>query len=55
MASINFKRSMKLLLKDMEGLKKGLQQPKGGISAWAPNAKYDLTRERMYRKSLLFT
>ena len=38
-ASIKFKRSMKLLLKDMAGLKKCLVEPKGGISAWVPNAK----------------
>ena len=37
MASINFKRSMKLLLKDMVGLKKELPHPKGEMSAWAPN------------------
>ena len=29
MASIKFKRSMKLFLKDVVGLKKGLPQPKG--------------------------
>ena len=39
MANINFKRSMKLLLKDMAGLKKGLPHPKGEMSTWAPNAK----------------
>ena len=38
MASIKFKRSMKLLLKDVVGLKKGLPQPKGEMSAWEPNA-----------------
>ena len=37
MARIKFKRSMKLLLKDMAGLK-GLPQPKVEMSAWAPNA-----------------
>ena len=36
-ASIKFKRSMKLLLKDMVGLYKGIPQPKGGNAAWAPN------------------
>ena len=36
-ASIKFKRSMKLLLKDMAGLYKGLPQPKGGNIAWEPN------------------
>ena len=46
---------MKLLLKDMAGLKKGLPQPKGGILAWVPNAKKDLTRAPMYRKALSFT
>ena len=38
MASINIKRSMKLLLKDMAGLK-GTLGPKRGLTAWAPNAK----------------
>ena len=37
-ASIKFKRIMKLLLKVMEILYKGLPQPKGGNAAWAPNA-----------------
>ena len=53
MANIKFKRRMKLLLKDMAGLK-GLPQPKGEMSAWAPNAREDLTREPMYRKGLPF-
>ena len=51
MTSIKFKRSMKLLLKDMAGLK-GLPQPKGEMLAWALNAIEDLTREPMYRKAL---
>ena len=38
MATIKFKRSMKLLLKDMEGLKGNLG-PKRGLTTWAPNAK----------------
>ena len=38
-ANIKFKRSMKLLLKDMAGLKKGLPQPKGGILGWVPNER----------------
>ena len=54
MASIKFKRGMKLLLKDMVGLE-GLPQPKGEMSAWASNAKKDLTRAPMYRKALPFT
>ena len=37
-ASIKVKRSMKLLLKVMAILYKGLPQPKGGNTAWAPNA-----------------
>ena len=37
-ASIKVKRSMKLLLKLMAILYKGLPQPKGGNVAWAPNA-----------------
>ena len=35
--------------------KKGLPQPKGEMPAWEPNAKEDLTRAPMYRKSLPFT
>ena len=38
MASIKFKRSVKLLLKDMVGLK-GTPIPKRGLTAWVPNAK----------------
>ena len=38
MGSIKFKRSMKLLLKDMAGLK-GTPGPKRGLAAWVPNAK----------------
>ena len=38
MAGINFKRSMRLLLKDMEGLK-GTPRPKRGLATWVPNAK----------------
>ena len=53
MASIKFKRSMKLLLKDMVGLK-GLPQSKGEMSTWAPNTIWDLTRVPMYGKSLSF-
>ena len=37
------------------GTKKRLPQPKGGISAWVPNEKYDLKRAPMYRKDLPFT
>ena len=55
MASINFKRSMKLLLKVMVVLYKGLPHPKGEMSAWEPNAKQDLTRVPMYGKALPFT
>ena len=55
MASINFKRSMKLLLKVMVILYKGLPHPKGGMSAWAPNVKQDLTRVPMCGKALPFT
>ena len=36
MASIKFKRSMKLLLEDMVGLK-GTPKPKRGLTAWVPN------------------
>ena len=44
MASIKFKRSMKLLLKVMAILYKGLPHPKGKMSPWAQNEKHDLTR-----------
>ena len=54
MASINFKRSMKLLLKVMAILYKGLPHPKGEMSTWAPNAIQDLTRVPMYGKALPF-
>ena len=37
-SNIKVKRSMKLLLKVMEILYKGLPQPKGGNAAWALNA-----------------
>ena len=50
MASINFKRSMKLLLKVMVILYKRLPHPKGEMSAWEPNVKHDLTRLPMYGK-----
>ena len=55
MASINFKRNMRLLFKDMVVLYKGLPHPKGGISTWAPNAIQDLTKVPMYGKDLSFT
>ena len=54
MSSIKFKRSMKLLLKDMAGLK-GTPGPKRGLTAWVPNAKKGATRTPMYRKDLPFT
>ena len=38
MAIIKFNRSMKLLLKDMAGLK-GTLGPKRGLTTWVPNAK----------------
>ena len=38
MDSIKFKRSMKLLLKDMGGLKE-TPGPKRGLTAWVPNVK----------------
>ena len=37
-ANIKVGRSMKLLLKVMAILYKGLSKPKGGNAAWAPNA-----------------
>ena len=50
MASIKFKRSMKLLLKVMEVLYKGLPHPIGEMLVGAPNAKQHLTRVPMYGK-----
>ena len=38
MACIKFKRSMKLLLRDMVGLK-GTPRPKRGLTTWVPNVK----------------
>ena len=55
MDNINFKMSMRLLIKEMVVLYKGLPHPKGEMSAWAPNEKYDLTRVPMYGKALPFT
>ena len=55
MAAINFKRSMKFLLKGMVVIYKGLPHPKGEMSAWEPNAIWDLTRVPMYGKALPFT
>ena len=37
-ANIKFNRSMKLLRKDMAGLK-GTPGPKRGLTTWVPNAK----------------
>ena len=54
-ASIKVKRSIKLLLKVMVVLYKGLPHPKGEMSAWEPNAKQDLTRVPMYGKDVPFT
>ena len=45
---------MKLLLKDMAVLYKGLPHPKGEMSTWEPNAIHDLTRVPMYGKALPF-
>ena len=55
MDNIKVKRSVKLLLKVMAVLYKGLPHPKGEMSAWEPNAKQDLTRVPMYGKALPFT
>ena len=54
-ASIKVNRSMKLLLKVMVILYKGLPHPKGEMSAWEPNEKHDLNRVPMYGKALPFT
>ena len=55
MASIKVKRSMKLLLKVMAILYKGLPHAIGEMLPWEPNAKEDLTRVPMYGKALPFT
>ena len=55
MAIIKFKRSMRLLPKEMTILYKGLPHPKGKMSAWAPNAKQELTRVPMYGQAPPFT
>ena len=55
MASVNFKRSMNLLLKFMAILYKGLPHPKGEMSAWEPNAKQVLTMAPMYGQAVPFT
>ena len=47
--------SMKLLLKVMEVLYKGLPHTKGEMSAWEPNEKHDLTKVPMYGKDIPFT
>ena len=54
MATIKFKRTMKLLLKVMAVLYKGVPHPKGEMLAWTPNAIQDLTRVPMYGKALPF-
>ena len=54
MASIKVKMSIKLLLKVMAVIYKGLPHPKGEMLTWEPNAKHDLTREPMCRKYLPF-
>ena len=49
------KRTTRLLRKVMVILYKGLPHPKGKMSAWAPNAKQELTRAPMYGQALPFT
>ena len=53
--SKKIKRSMRLLRKDIAILYKGLPHPEVKMSAWAPNAKWDLTRVPMYGEALPFT
>ena len=55
MGNIKFKRSVKLLLKVMVVLYKGLPHPTGEMLACDPNEKYDITRVHMYGKALPFT
>ena len=45
---------MKALAQGHGRTKKGLPQPEGGNSTWAPNEKKDITRAPMYRKALPF-
>ena len=52
MASINFRRSMNLLLKDMAGLKRDSHNLKEGTQHGRQMQKKDLTRAPMYRKAL---
>ena len=54
-SNIKLKRSMKLFLKFISVLYKGLPHLKGEMLAWALNAIKDLTRAPMYGKSLPFT
>ena len=53
-SNIKFKRSMKLLLKDMEGLKRDSHNLKEA-SYMGTKCKKDLTRAPMYRKAIPFT
>ena len=50
-----FQEEYEALAQGHGGTKKGLPHPKGEMSAWAPNAIKDLTREPMYGKYLPFT
>ena len=50
-----FQEEYVALAQGHDGTKRGLPQPKGEMSAWAPNAKEGLTRAPMYRKALPFT
>ena len=54
-ANIKFKRSMKLLLKDMAGLKRDSHNLKEATQHGHQMKKKDLTRAPMYRKYLPFT
>ena len=56
MATIKFKRSMRLLCKLMVILYKGIPNAKERkMSAWVPNAKQELTKAPMYGQALPFT
>ena len=45
-----FQEEYEALAQGHGGTKEGPPQPKGGISAWVPNAKNELTRAPMYSR-----
>ena len=49
-----YQEEYEALRKVMVILYKGIPHPKGKMSAWAPNAKHELTRAPMYGQALPF-